>query len=151
MTTSKIVKLTPERCWELLGQKTVGRLATYLQAYGDLMVRTNEWDPAVLATFRADPFVAGFRGAIDGLATTSELEHVATLLPDEWMASAATGSPTECASAVRSQFDLGCDGVIMHGAEPAELEPILAAYRVDRDATSFGGLPANPAGARLER
>ena len=36
-------------------KKTVGRLATYLQAYGDLMVETNGWDPAVLARFRADP------------------------------------------------------------------------------------------------
>ncbi len=60
-------------------KKTVGRMATYLQAYGDLMVETNRWDPAVLARFRADPFVAGFRGAIDSLATTEQLEHVATL------------------------------------------------------------------------
>ncbi len=74
-------------------KKTVGRLATYLQAYGDLMVETNDWDPAVLARFRADPFVAGFRGAIDANATTEELEHVATLIPDEWLAPAATGSP----------------------------------------------------------
>ena len=46
-------------------KKTVGRLATYLQGYGDLLVQTNGWDPAVLARFRADPVVAGFRGAID--------------------------------------------------------------------------------------
>ena len=63
--------------------KTVGRLATYLQAYGDLMVTTNGWDPAVLARFRADPLVAGFRGALDASASTEQLEHVATLLPDE--------------------------------------------------------------------
>ena len=31
------------------------RLATYLQGDGDLMVRTNGWDPAVLERFRADP------------------------------------------------------------------------------------------------
>ena len=43
-------------------KKTVGRLATYLQAYGDLMVETNRWDPSVLAAFRADDLVAGFRG-----------------------------------------------------------------------------------------
>ena len=30
-------------------KKTVGRMATYLQAYGDLMVSTNGWDPAPLA------------------------------------------------------------------------------------------------------
>ena len=38
-------------------KKTVGRLATYLQGYGDLLVRTNGWDPEVLARFRADPVV----------------------------------------------------------------------------------------------
>jgi hypothetical protein len=29
---------------------------------------------------------------------------------------------------VRNQFDLGCDGVIMHGATPDELEPVVKAY-----------------------
>ena len=109
-------------------KKTVGRLATYLQAYGDLMVETNRWDPAVLAAFRSDPFVAGFQGAIDATATTEELEHVATLIPDEWLAPSATGSPDECASTVRNQLGLGADGVILHGATPTELEPIVAAY-----------------------
>jgi probable F420-dependent oxidoreductase len=109
-------------------KKTVGRLATYLQAYGDLMVRTNGWDPAVLARFRADPFVAGFRGALDGKATTAELEHVATLLPTEWLAPAATGSAAACANAVRRQLELGADGVILHGAAPAELAPVVEAY-----------------------
>ena len=110
-------------------KKTVGRLATYLQAYGDLLVRTNRWDPAVLARFRADPFVAGFRGALDAKATTEELEHVTTLLPDEWLASAATGSPQRCVDAIMAQFGLGCDGVILHGATPTELLPVVDAYR----------------------
>jgi probable F420-dependent oxidoreductase len=110
-------------------KKTVGRLATYLQGYGDLMVSTNGWDPAVLATFRADPFVAGFRKSIDGHATTSELEYVAELLPAEWLAAAATGSAQNCAEAVKRQMALGADAVIMHGASPAELAPIVAAYR----------------------
>ena len=108
-------------------KKTVGRLATYLQAYGDLMVTTNGWDTAVLARFRADPLVAGFTGALDDKATTEQLEHVATLIPDEWLAAAATGSPERCAEKVQGQFDLGADGVILHGAAPAELEPIVAA------------------------
>jgi probable F420-dependent oxidoreductase len=110
-------------------KKTVGRMATYLQAYGDLMVRTNGWDPDVLARFRADPFVAGFRGALDGKATTAELEHVATLIPAEWLQAAAYGSPQQCAAAVRRQIDLGADGVIMHGATPSELAPAVQAYR----------------------
>lgn len=131
-------------------KKTVGRLATYLQAYGDLMVDTNDWDPAVLERFRADPLVAGFRGALDASATTSELEHVATLLPEEWLAPAANGSAQQCAEAVRAQLELGCDGVIMHGAAPRELVPIVEAYRKGRDSTSFAQLVPNPGGARLE-
>ncbi len=109
-------------------KKLVGRLATYLQGYGDLMVDTNGWDPAVLEAFRADPLVKSIRGAIDDKATNEQLDHVATLIPDEWLESAATGTAEQCAAAVRGQFDLGADGVIMHGATPAELAPIVRAY-----------------------
>jgi probable F420-dependent oxidoreductase len=109
-------------------KKTVGRLATYLQAYGDLMVKTNDWDPAVLNRFRADPLVSGFRGALDDKGSTEDLEHVATLIPDEWLAPAATGSPEHCVVKIREQFDLGADGVILHGAAPSDLEPIIKVY-----------------------
>ncbi|MGI9603384.1 MAG: TIGR03857 family LLM class F420-dependent oxidoreductase [Acidimicrobiales bacterium] len=110
-------------------KKSVGRLATYLQGYGDLLVSTNRWDPAALERFRADPLVAGFGGAFDAVGTTAELEHVAELIPDEWLAPSATGDPGQCVTAIRGQFDLGCDGVIMHGATPSELEPIVAEYQ----------------------
>jgi probable F420-dependent oxidoreductase len=125
-------------------KKTVGRLATYLQGYGDLMVRTNGWDPAVLERFRADPVVASFPGAIDAKADTDTLEHVATLLPDEWLEPAATGSPDRCAERVLRQFDLGVDGVILHGASPAELAPVVEAYRAHRPTGRFDGLDPNP-------
>ncbi len=125
-------------------KKTVGRLGTYLQGYGDLMVRTNRWDPAVLDRFRADEVVQSVGGAIDQVATTDQLEHIATLLPDEWLAPAARGSAEACADAVLAQFDLGVDGVIMHGASPAELEPVVDAYRARRPADRFAGLAANP-------
>ena len=108
--------------------KTVGRLATYLQAYGELLVRTNGWDNDVLVRFLADPIVQTSRG-LDVVGTTEQLEHVATLIPDEWLAPSATGTAAECVAAVRNQLALGCDGVIMHGATPAELAPIIDAYR----------------------
>lgn len=126
-------------------KKTVGRLATYLQGYGDLMVRTNNWDPAALARFRADPFVAGFRGALDSKATSRELEHVATLIPNDWLSPAATGTADQCAAAVLRQFDLGADGVILHGASPTELAPTVDAYRRIRPSGRFDHLNANPA------
>ena len=110
-------------------KKTVGRLATYLQAYGDLLVRTNGWDPAVLQRFREAPAVTAVGGAIDAKATTPQLEAIAELIPDEWLAPSATGSPEACAAAVRGQLDLGCDAVILHGATPEQLAPVVEAYR----------------------
>ena len=109
-------------------KKTVGRLATYLQVYGDLLVRTNGWDPAALERFRADPLVSSFPGALDDKATTEQLEHVATLIPDEWLAPSATGSPAKCVTAIREQFALGADGVILHGVAPVDLVPIVDEY-----------------------
>ncbi|MGP4028781.1 TIGR03857 family LLM class F420-dependent oxidoreductase [Actinomadura sp. 3N407] len=110
-------------------RKLVGRLATYLQGYGDLLVRVNGWDPAVLARFRADDLVTGYPGAFDAIGTTDDLLHVAGLIPDKWLAASATGSPDQCAARVLDQFTAGADGVILHGAAPAELAPILDAYR----------------------
>lgn len=112
----------------LRSKKTVGRLATYLQAYGDLLVSTNHWDPEVLRRFRADQMVATFPGAIDQLADEAQLAHIASLLPEEWLAPAATGSAEQCATAVRGQLALGVDAVILHGATPAELRPVVEAY-----------------------
>ncbi|WP_211221024.1 TIGR03857 family LLM class F420-dependent oxidoreductase [Nocardioides insulae] len=112
--------------------KTTGRLAGYLQGYGDLLVATNDWDPAPLERFRADPTVRSIRGPIDSLATPAQLEHIGSLLPEEWLASAAIGTSQECAAAVDAQFDLGVDGVIMHGATPEELAPVVDAYRAVR-------------------
>jgi probable F420-dependent oxidoreductase len=126
-------------------KKTVGRMATYLQGYGDLLVQTNRWDPAVLERFRRDELVAGFRGALDASATTAQLEHVATLIPEEWLAPAATGSPERCVEKLLGQFELGVDGVILHGASPTQLAPIVEVYRKQRPAGRFDALAANPA------
>lgn len=125
-------------------KKTVGRLATYLQGYGDLMVETNGWDPVVLERFRADAVVSSFPGAIDAKADTATLEHVAGLLPDDWLEPAATGSPERCAERILRQVDLGVDGVIMHGATPTELAPVVEEYRAIRPQGRFEHLEHNP-------
>jgi probable F420-dependent oxidoreductase len=112
--------------------KVVARLATYLQipGYGEGIVAANDWRPEDLVAFRTDPAVEGFgRSLIDQVATADQLEHIASILPQHWVEPAAYGSPDQCARAVRGQLDLGADGVIMHGATPAELAPVVAAYR----------------------
>jgi 5,10-methylenetetrahydromethanopterin reductase len=129
---------------ELRMRKLVGRLATYLQGYGDLLVSVNEWDPAVLAAFREADVVRNARGALDAIGTIDELEQVAELLPDEWLAASATGSPDRCAARVLEQFEAGADSVILHGATPAELVPVVEAYQALRPSGRFDGLAANP-------
>ena len=129
---------------ELYLKKTVGRLATYLQGYGDLLVRINDWDPTALQAFREDPLVAGFQGAFDAVATVDELEHLAEkVIPSAWLDCAVTGPAAACAHQVLDHFDAtGVDSVILHGATPTELEPVLASYgdlRADRPQ-----LPMNP-------
>lgn len=123
---------------------TIGRLAGYLQRYGDLLVAANGWDPAVLERFSQDIFVRSFDGPIDGRASDSELEHVASLLPEEWLAGAASGTRLQCVAAIEHQFDYGVDGVILEGPSPWELEPVLDAYRLTRDGSRFGHLTPNP-------
>ena len=132
-------------------KKTVGRMATYLQAYGDLLVRTNHWDPKVLRDFRAAPIVANFKGAIDQLADTAQLEQIAALIPESWLAAAAMGSPAHCVAKLNGQFDLGCSGIILHGAAPAELAPVITAYAAQRSSARFAHLPANPGAAPAAR
>ncbi len=124
-------------------KKTVGRLASYLRGYGDVLVKANEWDPAVLERFRSDPFVREFTGAFDARATTGDLEYLSTILPAEWMAAAATGTAQRCTETILRQFDLGADSVILHGATPAELEPIIASYRMQRP-EKLRHKPSNP-------
>lgn len=110
-------------------KKTVARLATYLQGYGDLLVSTNKWDPAVLHRFRDDSVVQSIAGGIDHKATADQIEHIATLIPDEWLEPSATGTAAQCVDRVRAEFHYGADAVIMHGATPDELAPIVAQYR----------------------
>jgi 5,10-methylenetetrahydromethanopterin reductase len=129
---------------ELRLRKLVGRLATYLQGYGAVLVRANEWDDADLERFRADELVQGYPGAFDAIGTVEELAHLRDdVLPASWLAASATGDPASCARRVQDQLDAGADSVILHGATPNELAPVLEAWRAVRPA-SLDALPANP-------
>lgn len=124
-------------------RKLTGRLATYLQGYGDVLVRANGWDPQVLHRFRDDAQVRSHSGPIDA-APVELLMRIRSLLPDEWLAASATGSAAQCATRIADQFDAGADSVILHGATPTELATVVAAWRTIRDPERFVSLPANP-------
>ena len=118
--------------YELRLKKSVARMATYLQVYGDLLVKTNAWDATELQRFRENPLIQAQRGPIDALDSVEQLENIGKLIPPEWMESAAMGTPAQCVEAVRNQFALGCDGVILHGCTPTELAPVVHAYAMSK-------------------
>lgn len=145
------------RVWSVLGtvgdhleedlrlRKTVGRLATYLQGYGDLLVRVNGWNPDDLQAIRRSEVFSNPPGAFDAVGTRDQYEALAEVIPDEWLAAAATGAPERCAQRVLDQFTAGADSVILHGATPTELAPVLAAYRDLRpESAAPTTLPPNP-------
>lgn len=125
-------------------RKLAGRLGTYLQGYGDVLVRVNGWDPAVLRRFREHPLVTGAGGALDAVADPATLAGIADLLPADWLAASATGTPDRCAARVLDQFAAGVDGVILHGNTPDELVPVLDAWRAIRPVGRFDHLHPNP-------
>ncbi len=121
----------------------VGRMASYMQVYGHLLVGLNDWDPAVLERFKQDPVVGSIAGAIDAKATDEQLEHIAELIPEDWLP-AAVGSADHCAKRFLDQFDAGVDGIVLHASAPAELAPAIDAYRKVRRAEKFAGRSTNP-------
>jgi 5,10-methylenetetrahydromethanopterin reductase len=134
---------------EVALRKTVGRLATYLQGYGQVLVDANGWSRDDLARFRADPLVEGYPGAFDAIGTVEQLSHLRDdVIPTHWMEASATGSATTCAARIGDQFAAGADSVILHGATPSELVPVVEAWSRVREAARFEGLPVNPGWAR---
>lgn len=126
-------------------RKLVGRLATYLQGYGEVLVRANGWSLDDLRRFREHPLVQGYPGAFDAVGTVEELTRLREeALPAAWLEASATGSAAHCAARIQDQLDAGADSVVLHGATPAELAPVLEAWREVRDASALDGLPANP-------
>src|SRR5690606_36996382 len=73
---SVLATVTDDLPEELRLRKLVGRLATYLQGYGDVLVRANGWDPAALAAFREHDLVQGYPGAFDAIGTVDELSRL---------------------------------------------------------------------------
>ncbi|WP_179473799.1 TIGR03857 family LLM class F420-dependent oxidoreductase [Mycolicibacterium vinylchloridicum] len=112
-------------------RRGVGRLATYLQAYPDVLVSANGWDRTTFDRIRQSALFtdAAAAGPIDASASYETLQRIAELIPADWLDSVAKGSPEECAKTIARQYDLGVHSVIMHGASPHEIAPVVQAYR----------------------
>ncbi|MAA49998.1 MAG: TIGR03857 family LLM class F420-dependent oxidoreductase [Gammaproteobacteria bacterium] len=116
----------------------VARLATYLQipGYGEALVNVNGWDMDTLQAFRNAPIIAGMTGAIDSVASYTELAEIDKLIPQEWRP-AAVGDAKTCAQRWLDQINAGADGVIIHASTPEEFAPVLAEYEKIRPSELF--------------
>ena len=116
----------------------VARLATYLQipGYGEALVNVNGWDMETLHAFRRAPIVANMAGAIDSVASYTELAEIEQLIPEHWRP-AAVGDPKTCAQRWLDQFTAGADGIIIHASTPEEFAPVLAEYEKIRPKELF--------------
>ena len=126
--------VSEERYFKLI----VARLATYLQipGYGEALVNVNGWDMDTLQAFRNAPIIAGMTGAIDSVASYTELAEIDKLIPQEWRP-AAVGDAKTCAQRWLDQINAGADGVIIHASTPEEFAPVLAEYEKIRPSELF--------------
>ena len=116
----------------------VARLATYLQipGYGEALVNVNGWDMDTLQAFRKAPIVTSMPGAIDSVASYTELAEIDKLIPQEWRP-AAVGDANTCAQRWLDQINAGADGIIIHASTPEEFAPVLAEYEKIRPSELF--------------
>ena len=146
MPTGPVATPTAVRIWSCLAavpdglsdddtvRRGVGRLVTYLQAYGDTLVKVNGWDPAAWERLRTSEVftTAAAAGAIDAIADAETLHRIGELVPDAWLDASAHGRSEDAARTIVRELELGCHSVILHGAEPAEIAPMVGAYRAVR-------------------
>jgi hypothetical protein len=116
-------------------------MTTYMQipGYGELIVRANGWDPAVLQRLRTHPVLDG-RLADATEFTDDELRRLRDVYPEAWLReSNAVGSAVHCAQRIADQFRAGAAGVVLHASRPDELGALLAAWAAVRPAAELAG------------
>ena len=84
------------------------------------------------------------RGAIDSVATLSQIAEIAKLIPEDWRP-AAVGNAKTCAQRWVDQFTAGADGIVIHASTPEEFAPVLAEYDKIRPTHLFSQRTNRPA------
>jgi probable F420-dependent oxidoreductase len=106
-----------------------GRAVTYFQIprFGETLARVNGWDLARLGDLRRHPLMRDLKGSADSVFTRAELGEVSTMLPPDWLSTAAAvGDAATCAARIRDYLDAGADELILHGATVDLLGPTIA-------------------------
>jgi probable F420-dependent oxidoreductase len=107
-----------------------GRAVTYFQipGFGEQLAETNGWDTVPLKRLREHPQLTGVKGAADFKRTRDQLTDAATVLPGEWLTSAAAvGTPAACVARFGDYLAAGADELVLHGSTPDQLPTVIAA------------------------
>lgn len=117
--------LTADEEWAVVGARAV----TYFQipGYGESLTTANGWDPAPLSKLRSHPFFGGKSTIADYQHTRYELVDVARdCMPANWIQTAAAiGPAARCADRLTEYLAAGVDELVLHGATPELLGPLV--------------------------
>jgi 5,10-methylenetetrahydromethanopterin reductase len=121
--------MTSDEIDEVVG----ARLAAYLGIPGveNMIPETNGWDVALLDPFRQQlaQSLAANEAAGFPLKGRAVLVEPGRLIPKEWTdATAAIGTPSQCAEFFGRYFDAGADEIILHGVTADRLGPTVEAF-----------------------
>ena len=97
----------------------------------------------ILAAFRSAPIVAGMSGAIDSVASFTELAEIEKPIPEYWRPAAVGDAQTRAKRWVE-QFTARADGLIIHASTPGEFAPVLAEDEKIRPSQMFEGRTNRP-------
>ncbi|GAB2982984.1 TIGR03857 family LLM class F420-dependent oxidoreductase [Amycolatopsis acidiphila] len=109
-----------------------GRAVTYFQipGFGEQLAGANGWDTAPLEKLRAHPQLNGIKGSADFVRTRDQLTEAASVLPAEWLGSAAAvGTPAHCVERFGDYLAAGADELVLHGSTPDQLPAVIGALR----------------------
>jgi alkanesulfonate monooxygenase SsuD/methylene tetrahydromethanopterin reductase-like flavin-dependent oxidoreductase (luciferase family) len=126
------VVVAPDRSPEDTALAVNARGAGYFHVagLGDALVGANQWDPAELSRYRANPTLVALGDLqADKALSRAELVEVSHSLPDNWLASAsATGSSAQCAARLAEYLDAGADELVLHGTTAEHLGALVQSF-----------------------
>jgi 5,10-methylenetetrahydromethanopterin reductase len=117
---------------------STGRLVTYLQYpyYGDILAKTNRWDPDVVKRMREHPQLTSAPRVGDLTYHRHQMvEGPGSVIPWGWIREcSAVGTVDECVTSLQRFLDAGADEVTTYGSTPRQNGELIAAWRERPDA-----------------
>lgn len=117
--------LPPEEEMLLINARMVTHLS--FPGIGDRLVEENGWDRREMDEALGRKEISRDGIIADQAYTREQLVAAGAALPREWIETGCiVGSADHCAGRIREYLDAGVHHVVLHGASPAQVAPVLA-------------------------